>query len=253
MSNKLKVFTAFSGYDSQCLALKRLSKNFPDFDFELVGWSEIDSYAIKAHNVLFPEYADRNFGDISKVDWKDVENFDLLTYSSPCFVAGTKVITDTGYKCIEDIRENDLVLTHTGKFKRVLRTMCRIHKNNLVEITANRRRKVVCTPNHPFYVNFKSNENKYDWVSAQHLDPKIHNLTYFYNSNDEFYWAIINNLKIIENKSVEVYNLEVEDDSSYTANNFIVHNCTDFSLAGKQMGGEEGSGTRSSLLWEVKR
>lgn len=253
MSNKLKVFTAFSGYDSQCLALKRLSKNFPDFDFELVGWSEIDPYAIKAHNVLFPEYADRNFGDISKVDWKDVENFDLLTYSSPCFVAGTKVITDTGYKCIEDIRENDLVLTHTGKFKRVLRTMCRIHKNNLVEITANRRRKVVCTPNHPFYVNFKSNENKYDWVSAQHLDPKIHNLTYFYNSNDEFYWAIINNLKIIENKSVEVYNLEVEDDSSYTANNFIVHNCTDFSLAGKQMGGEEGSGTRSSLLWEVKR
>lgn len=253
MSNKLKVFTAFSGYDSQCLALKRLSKNFPDFDFELVGWSEIDPYAIKAHNVLFPEYADRNFGDISKVDWKDVENFDLLTYSSPCFVAGTKVITDTGYKCIEDIKENDLVLTHTGKFKRVLRTMCRIHKNNLVEITANRRRKVVCTPNHPFYVNFKSNENKYDWVSAQHLDPKIHNLTYFYNSNDEFYWAIINNLKIIENKSVEVYNLEVEDDSSYTANNFIVHNCTDFSLAGKQMGGEEGSGTRSSLLWEVKR
>lgn len=39
---KLKVFTAFSGYDSQCLALDRLKENYPDFDYELVGWSEID-------------------------------------------------------------------------------------------------------------------------------------------------------------------------------------------------------------------
>ena len=44
---KLRVFTAFSGYDSQCLALDRLKANFPDFDYELVGWSEIDKYAIK--------------------------------------------------------------------------------------------------------------------------------------------------------------------------------------------------------------
>ena len=29
--------------------------------------------------------------------------------------------------------------------------------------------------------------------------------------------------------------------------------CTDFSIAGKQMGGEEGSGTRSSLLWECRK
>jgi len=46
----IKVFTAFSGYDSQCLALKRLKRDFPAFDYELVGWSEIDKYAIQAHN-----------------------------------------------------------------------------------------------------------------------------------------------------------------------------------------------------------
>jgi hypothetical protein len=34
---KLKVFTAFSGYDSQCLSLDRLKENYPDFDYELVG------------------------------------------------------------------------------------------------------------------------------------------------------------------------------------------------------------------------
>ena len=81
---KIKVFTAFSGYDSQCLALERLKRDFPDFDYELVGWSEIDKYAIQAHNALFPQWADRNYGDISKIDWSQVPDFDLFTYSSPC-------------------------------------------------------------------------------------------------------------------------------------------------------------------------
>lgn len=80
---KIKVFTAFSGYDSQCLALNRLKERF-DFDYELVGWSEIDKPAINAHNALFPQWSDRNYGDISKIDWQAVPDFDLFTYSSPC-------------------------------------------------------------------------------------------------------------------------------------------------------------------------
>ena len=65
----LKVFTAFSGYDSQCMALDRLG-----IPYELVGWSEIDKYAIQAHNAVYPQYADRNAGDISKIDWGGVTN-----------------------------------------------------------------------------------------------------------------------------------------------------------------------------------
>lgn len=62
----------------------------------------------------------------------------------------------------------------------------------------------------------------------------------------------INAIKFID-ELVDVYNIEVEEDESYTLNNVIVHNCTDLSLAGKQKGMEKGSNTRSSLLWEVKR
>jgi len=80
--DKLRVFTAFSGFDSQCLALNRLKENYPGFDYELVGWSEIDKYAIKAHDALFP--GAKNFGDITKIDWSEVPDFDLFTYSSPC-------------------------------------------------------------------------------------------------------------------------------------------------------------------------
>ena len=82
--NKLRVFCAFAGYDSQCLALERLKRDYPQFDYELVGWSEIDKYAIQAHNALFPNEADLNYGDISKIDWNNVPDFDLFTYSSPC-------------------------------------------------------------------------------------------------------------------------------------------------------------------------
>ena len=80
----LRVATAFSGYDSQKMALERLHKAFPNFCYELVAWSEIDENAIAAHNAVFPEDKDKNFGDITKIDWTKVPDFDLFTMSSPC-------------------------------------------------------------------------------------------------------------------------------------------------------------------------
>lgn len=84
MSRQLRVFTAFSGYDSQCMALDRLENNYPDFSYKLVGWSEIDKYAIQVHDILFPNEKKLNFGDISNINWNKVPDFDLFTYSSPC-------------------------------------------------------------------------------------------------------------------------------------------------------------------------
>lgn len=77
--NPLRVFTGFSGYDSQCMALDRIG-----IAYDLVGWSEIDRYAIQAHNAIYPQWAERNYGDISKIDWSQVPDFDLFTYSYPC-------------------------------------------------------------------------------------------------------------------------------------------------------------------------
>lgn len=82
--NPLRVFTTFSGYDSQCLSLDYLHESYPDFCYTLVGWSEIDSSAITAHNALYPQYSHLNYGDVSKIDWNSLDDFDLLTYSSPC-------------------------------------------------------------------------------------------------------------------------------------------------------------------------
>ena len=73
----LKVCTAFSGYDSQCMALDELG-----VEYELVAWSEIDKFAIQAHNIIYPQWADRNYGDISKIDFGGVEDTlaDMASY-----------------------------------------------------------------------------------------------------------------------------------------------------------------------------
>lgn len=79
---KIKVFEAFAGYGSQAMALRRLKDRHPDFDFEVVGISEIEPNAIKAYNAVHGETT--NYGDISKIDWRNVPDFDLFTYSFPC-------------------------------------------------------------------------------------------------------------------------------------------------------------------------
>jgi DNA (cytosine-5)-methyltransferase 1 len=83
-SNPLRCFFAFEGYNSQGMALDRIKKSVPGFDWVCVGRSEIDKYAIQAANAIYPQYADRNYGDISKIKWDEVPDFDLFTYSFPC-------------------------------------------------------------------------------------------------------------------------------------------------------------------------
>lgn len=80
----LRVVTLFSGYDSQCLALNRLKENYTDFDYELVAWCEIEKSACIAHDALFPQWKDRNIGDITKVNAELFPDCDLITWSFPC-------------------------------------------------------------------------------------------------------------------------------------------------------------------------
>lgn len=82
-ANPLRCFFAFAGYDSQAMAMERIKQMHPDFDYRITGWCEIDPHAIRLHNACFPE-ASRNYGDISKIDWSQVPDFDLFTMSSPC-------------------------------------------------------------------------------------------------------------------------------------------------------------------------
>lgn len=83
--NDIKIFTLFSGYESQMMALKDAAIKFHNrVGVELVGWSELDSIVQVSHNLAFPEYKDKCHPDATKIDWRKVEDFDILMLSSPC-------------------------------------------------------------------------------------------------------------------------------------------------------------------------
>lgn len=68
-----------------------------------------------------------------------------------------------------------------------------------------------------------------------------------------YVWYPFNKIEKAENEVV--YDLTVSDNHSFVVNNAIVHNCQDFSTAGKQKGiyNADGSLTRSGLLKHVER
>ena len=66
---------------------------------------------------------------------------------------------------------------------------------------------------------------------------------------DEYIWFPINSIQEVGME--EVFDIEVEDDHSFTVQNTIVHNCQSLSISGKQEGIKKG--TESGLLLEVKR
>lgn len=87
----IRVVTLCSGYDSQALSFDRSKRDYSGFDYDLVAWAEYDpdskqsmdrQPAVIVHDALFPQWADRNLGDITNADWGSIEgDIDLLCYS----------------------------------------------------------------------------------------------------------------------------------------------------------------------------
>ena len=77
--NKLKVLSLFSGIGAFEKALSNLG-----VDYELVGYSEIDKYASKSYCAIHGVDESLNFGDITKIDIKNLPKADLITHGSPC-------------------------------------------------------------------------------------------------------------------------------------------------------------------------
>lgn len=257
----MNVLSLFDGLSCGQIALKELGI-MPDKYYA----SEIDKHAIAQTQLNFPNTI--QLGSVVDVDVSKLEPIQLLLGGSPCFAAGTKVLTIDGYKNIEDIVVGDMVLTHKNRFMPVLRVGGKVE--NTFTLKAQGFIDVVCTENHPFYARKKmfeyykkSNGNKSrrmflgepEWVEAGDLKDDYYVCSNIQNgkcennldiTEDEAY--IIDKPKIIDdkiwhpvksftiNKKQVVYNLEVAEDNSYTANNFVVHNCQNFSFAGKRNG-----------------
>ena len=69
-----------------------------------------------------------------------------------CLIEETKILTSIGYKNIEDITTKDIVLTHTGKFQKIILLQNNIYTGYIYKLDINHCLKIIkCTDEHLFY------------------------------------------------------------------------------------------------------
>ena len=209
---------------------------------------------------VYNEYlCTNNLGSITNIHAEDLGIVDkdlydyIMTYSFPCLTGDTKCLTDKGEVLIKDIKIGDRVYTHKNTYERVLASKMTGHK--LIYEIKTAYTTVRCTDNHKFYVRPLISKDKLGnpyWLEAINLTKNCYVGYIGGEYPDVVRWIPI---EAVTNTGIkeDVYDIEVENAHSFVANNIIVHNCQDLSLAGKQAGMKKGSGTRSGLLWEVER
>jgi len=168
--------------------------------------------------------------------WSPCGSWGCQTYcsycASSCFIGGTKITTETGYKNIEDIEVGDIVMSYLeGSEMLIPRTVTGLlnveYNGGLVIINGV---KTNATIGHPFAV--KNNEGEFKWAAFDKtIDQHYFNENIVVNNlSDEEYSILLNGSWVkIETISLEpfegmVYNIGVEDTHNYFANNILVHN-----------------------------
>lgn len=135
-----------------------------------------------------------------------------------CFIAGTLVLTEDGYKPIEEIQIGDKVLAYndeTGEqeYKTVVH-LFRGESKKWIGVTVNGK-EIVSTPGHKYFLP-KTKE----WVSAQDLKPSTKVLL-----SDGKIVAVEAVRFICYEQALVTYNFEVEDfHTYYVSNGVLVHN-----------------------------
>lgn len=133
-----------------------------------------------------------------------------------CLNAYAQVQTNRGLKSISEINIGDQVLTHKDNVKTVTNTIKKPYTKNLVKFT-NKHSQISLTSDHLVLT-------EEGWKKAQ--DCKPYNTILF---NNKYYSDITIGYDKVEDGYV--YCLEVEDDHSFIANGFAVHNCVSFGAA----------------------
>lgn len=330
----MKYISVFSGIEAATAAWSPLG-------WKPLAFSEIEPFpkaVLAAHHPDVPD-----LGDITKVDWSPYAGkADVLVGGSPCFPAGTLVLTADRLTPIEDVRVGDLVLTHRNRWRRVSAVGSKMSAT--ITVADAHGVAVECTPNHPFYAEADGGaDSPREWVRADAMagrrwltvnaladplptpdvvcadgeaartfeavgralaiggDADVYHHgwaglfiradgptvpAWVFTTRVEWraalsrgYHAVASGsptpavmvaMRIIDaglhgndadgdwgsvrslsrsRDHVKVYNLEVEDDHSYTADAIAVHNCQSFSIAGTRAGLNGASG----LMWEYVR
>lgn len=169
----MRYLSLFSGIEAASCAWHPLG-------WELAGVCEIEKFPCSVLKHHYPDVP--NLGDITQVGKAQLDalgHIDLIVGGSPCFTADTLVTTDHGPVPICDIKVGDIVLTHKGRWQKVLRIG---HKQAETIYVKGQGATLHCTRNHPIWArgaHSKWNNDKrvyerefepMNWVPAEELN-----------------------------------------------------------------------------------
>lgn len=164
-------------------------------NWELVNFCEYDKYATQAYCSIHDVDESLNLGDITQVDETKLSDFNMICGGSPCFIAGTKVMTDGGYKNIEDIKIGDLVLSHLNRFMPVVKIGGE-NAQRIFSLCVQGFLKTECTDYHPFYCKksrdsvpekIKLKDIQKGYYIGSHINDRKENK---YNLSNEDCWIL---------------------------------------------------------------
>ena len=145
---------------------------------EPIWSSEVDPFAVLVTHKRLPQV--KHYGDVSSLKGYDLEPVDIITFGSPCFPAGTLVMTEQGYLPIDEVEVGMKVLTHKGRWKMVTAVGSKTGRTILLK---GKHSSLECTPNHPIYSRVKESNTetkgepslsrKKEWTEAAEMLGKF--------------------------------------------------------------------------------
>ncbi|MFA4819941.1 MAG: radical SAM protein [Candidatus Aenigmatarchaeota archaeon] len=210
----------------------------------------------------FPTYD--NFDSLES----KIENWPLVTsrgcpyLCGYCFSGDMLVRTDIGIVKIKDVENGMKVITDKGRWKHVVRTFKRHYSGKMLKINVNGKDPILATPNH----KVKVFRNKFEMIRADELEahdmvvevlPTVssaisgNQFLMFKNKSTENLLKI-NSIEEI-NFSDNVYNLEVEDDHTYTVNGIAVSNCNVPAVIGRRFRTRSGRNIFDELMYAKEK
>jgi hypothetical protein len=154
------------------------------------GGDEAGFAMLEKYMAMFGEHF---YLELMMLDFKDQKPYDAflirahdkyhvpLTLSTDCFVKGTLVLTNFGFKNIEEIKVGDKVFTHKNRWKVVEYVGSRSLRSNekIYRVSTNAGTFAYeSTGNHEVYVaTYEKNKWNFDWIRTDRLKSKEHHLT----------------------------------------------------------------------------
>jgi site-specific DNA-cytosine methylase len=180
-----KAISLFSGAGGDSLGLQKAG-------YTVVAFSEFSKSAIQTHLKEFPSChlltcPETASNDITKIPDSLFEYYshsiDILFAGFPCFPKDTPILTKKGYKPIQTVTLDDKLLTHTGKFQKIVNIQRKEYTGRLFDIKLMYYPEMIkCTEEHPFYVRQKirtwnENTQTYDFSFGDPVWKKATELT----------------------------------------------------------------------------